>query len=114
MDRILYVLCRYNVNIMDGWHPFPATAIAESLKISVHKVRYHLKKLKQQGLVNSFYEGGQTEDGEVYCCWGWTITKKAFSTEEYKKAHEEERELCKKCFDIDIGDVGNLDAELDL
>lgn len=105
MDNILYKLCRHNVSIMDGWHPFPATAIANMLKISVHKVRYHLRKLKEQGLVESFYEGGQTEDGEVYCLRGWGITEKAKETKEYQKAHEEERELCKKCFDIDIGEI---------
>lgn len=110
MDEILYALCRYNVGIMESWHPFPATAIAEMLKISVHKVRYHLRKLKQQGLVESFYEGGMTEDGEVYCCWGWRVTNKAFNTDEYKKAHEEERELCKKCFDIDIGECQKFES----
>lgn len=104
MDEILYKLCRHNVDIMDGWRPFPATAIADSLNISVHKVRYHLRKLKEQGLVKSFYEGGQTEEGEVFCYWGWTITDKAFNTNEYKKACEEVIELCKKCFDIDIGE----------
>lgn len=103
MDEILYALCRHNVSIMDGWHPYPATAISKSLDIGVNKVRYHLRKLKKQGLVNSCHEGGMTEDGEVYCYWGWEITKNAFDTDEYKKAHEEERKLCKKCFDIDIG-----------
>ena len=29
---------------------------------------------------------------------------KAKETEEYKKAWKEERELCKKCFDMDIGE----------
>lgn len=90
---------------MDGWHPFPATDIAKILNMSVHKVRYHLRELKRQGLVNSFYEGGQTEDGEVFCFHGWTVTKNAYTTEEYKKAHNEERELCKECFDIDIGEL---------
>lgn len=104
MDEILYTLCRHNVSIIDGWHPYPATAIANKLKINVHKVRHHLRKLKQQKLVNSFYEGGQTEEGNIYCCWGWTITENAFSTEEYKKAYNEERELCKKCFNVDIGE----------
>ncbi len=105
MDKILYCLCKHCVGIMDGWRPFPATAIAEMLGISVHKVRYHLRKLKEKGLVKSFHEGGISEDGEVYCLWGWTITKKAYSTEEYKKAYEIEREICKKCFDIDIGEI---------
>lgn len=109
MDKILFALCRHNVSIMDGWHPFPATVISKMLNMSVHKVRYHLRKLKKQGLVKSFYEGGQTEDGEVFCYWGWTITDKAFATEEYQKAHEEERKLCIKCFNFDIGESGQVE-----
>ena len=106
MDEILYCLCRHCVGIMDGWRPFPATVIAETIGISVHKVRYHLRKLKAKGLVDSFHDGGITEEGDVFCYWGWTITKDAFSTEEYKKAHEKERDICKECFDIDIGENG--------
>ena len=66
MNTILYCLCCHCVGIMDGWRPFPATAIAQSLGMSVHKVRYHLRKLKAKGLVNSFHEGGITEDGDVF------------------------------------------------
>lgn len=109
MDEILYQLCRHNVGIMDGWHPYPATVIAEALGVSVHKVRYHLRKLKKKGLVESFHEGGMSEEGEVYCFWGWTITKAAHSTEEYKKAHEEERKIVKECFDFDIGEPDATD-----
>lgn len=105
MDEILYALCRHNISIMDGWHPLPATIIADVLDVSVHKVRRHLRQLKKQGFVNDCHEGGQTEDGQVYCYWGWTITDKALNTNEYKKAHDEERELCKKCFNIDIGEA---------
>lgn len=104
MDEILYTLCQHNVSIMDSWYPFPSTAIARSLGLSVGKVRYHLRKLKKQGLVNSFHYGGMTEDGEVFCLWGWTITENAESTQEYAKAYEKERKLCNKCFDIDIGE----------
>lgn len=109
MDEILYKVCRFSVSIMSGWHPYPATAIAKSLGISVHKVRYHLRKLKAQGLVKSIHEGGMSEYGDVFCYWGWTITDKARSTEEYKKAYAEERALCKKCFDIDIGEVSEVE-----
>lgn len=105
MDDILYTLCSHCVGIMDGWFPYPATEIAKRLNISVHKVRYHLKKLKELGFVESCHEGGMTEDGDVFCCWGWTITKKAFDTEEYKKAYAKERQICKECFDIDIGEI---------
>lgn len=103
MDEILYRLCRHEVNIMDGWHPFPATLIAEMLNMSVHKVRYHLRKLKQQGLVFSFYEGGMTDDGEVFCLHGWGVTSEGEKTAEYQKAYEEHRKLCLECFDIDVG-----------
>lgn len=67
MDEILYTLCQHNVSIMGGWCSFPATAIAKTLDMSVHKVRYHLKKLKQQGIVDSIREGGMTEYGELFC-----------------------------------------------
>ena len=46
MDKILYCLCSHCVGILDGWRPFPATIIAKNLGMSVHKVRYHLRKLK--------------------------------------------------------------------
>lgn len=108
MDEILYTLCRHNVSIMHGWHPFSATTISKTLGVSIGKIRYHLTKLKKQGLVNSFYEGGMTEDGDVFCYWGWKITEKAFSTEEYKKAFTEERALCKKCFTMDIGEFPSM------
>lgn len=87
---------------MDGWRPYPSTAIAKQMNISVGKVRYMLKKLKEQGLVESFREGGQTEEGQVYCMHGFGITEKAKETEEYKKAFDEEKKLCKKCFGIEI------------
>ena len=103
MDEIFYKLCRHCVSIMDGWHPYPATCIAETLGVSVHKVRYHLRKLKEEGLVYSFQEGGMEEDGQVFCLRGWGITRKAVDTKEYEKAFEKERELCKEYLGIDIG-----------
>lgn len=106
MDEILYCLCSHCVGILDGWRPFPATIIAKNLGMNVHKVRYHLRKLKARGLVNSCHDSGMTEDGEVFCYCGWTITKDAFSTEEYKKAYEKERDICKEYFNIDIGEMG--------
>lgn len=102
MNEVLYHLCRHNVSIMDGWYPYPSTALAKTTKLSVGKVRYQLKKLKEQKLVESFREGGQTEDGEVYCLRGFRITDKAKESKEYKKAYEEEKKICKECFGIEI------------
>ena len=53
MNEVLYTLCRHNVNIMNGWYPFASTAISKSLDISLYKTRKELKKLKEQGLVES-------------------------------------------------------------
>lgn len=105
MNEVLYTLCRHCVGIMDGWIPYPSTVIAKSLNMPVGKVRYQLKKLKTQGLVVNDSYGGQTEDGEVFCINGFTVTEKAEKTEEYIKAYNEERELCKRTLDIDIGEM---------
>lgn len=102
MNKVLYQLCRHCVGIMDGWHPYSSTDIARCLGISKGKAYYQLKKLKEQGLVKSCKEGGQTEYGDVFCLRGFTVTDKAKETEEYKMALQEEAEICKKCFDIDI------------
>lgn len=93
MDNILYTLCRHCVGIMDGWHPYPSTAIASQLGMPVGKVRYHLKKLKTQGMVESFHEFGS---------WGFGITDRAKESAEYKQAWEEENQLYKECFGVDL------------
>ncbi|WP_461818142.1 winged helix-turn-helix domain-containing protein [Faecalimonas sp.] len=80
-----------------GWHPYPATCIAESLDLSVHKVRYHLRKLKEQGLVYSFQEGGMEEDGQVFCLRGWELQGKQ-SIQRSMKRHLRKNENCAKNF----------------
>lgn len=103
MNEILYELCRHNVSIMDGWHPVPARLIAEHLNLTTNQARYRLRKLKQSGFANTCSE--LLGDEELMIPYhGWTITNKVKETEEYRKAWEEERELCKKCFDMDIGE----------
>lgn len=103
MNDVLYQLCRHNVSIMGGWHPVPARLIAEHLNLTTNQARYRLRKLKQAGFANTFSELLGDEE-RMIPYHGWTITDKAKETEEYKKAWEEERALCKKCFDMDIGE----------
>ena len=105
MNDVLYQLCLHCVSIMNGCHPFPSGYIAEELNLPFSKVVYRLRKLKRDGYVKSFYEGGRDEDGNVYCLHGWGITEKTKNTEEYKKAWEKEKAICKKCFDMDIGEL---------
>ena len=88
---------------MGGWHPVPARLIAEHLNLTTNQARYRLRKLKQAGFANTFSELLDDEE-RMIPYHGWTITDKAEETEEYKKAWEEERDLCKKCFDMDIGE----------
>ena len=88
---------------MDGWHPVPARLIAEHLNLTTSQARYRLRKLKQSGFANTCSE--LLGDEELMIPYhGWTITNKAKETEEYKKAWEEERALCKEYFGIDIGE----------
>ena len=103
MNDILYQLCRHNVSIMDGWHPVHARLIAEHLNLTTNQARYRLRKLKQAGFANTCSELLGDEE-RMIPYYGWTITDKAKETEEYKKAWGEERALCKKCFDMDIGE----------
>lgn len=101
MNDVLLILCKANVSIMDGWHPYPARSIAENLGITIHQARYQLNKLRKQGLVTVITETIGDEDGYLPYR-GWHITEKAEKTDEYKIALEREREICKSVFDIEI------------
>ena len=103
MNDVLYRLCRHNVSIMDGWRPFPSTCLSVVCKLSLYQTRKELKKLKEQGLVESCIDS-ISDDVGTSVLRGYHITEKAKETEEYKKAWQEEREICKECFGIDIGE----------
>lgn len=102
MNDVLFHLCRHYVSIMYGWVPMPSTVLCQTVGKSLYQTRKELKRLKEQGLVESVRHCNVTEDGN-YLLSGWKITDKAKETPEYKKAYEEEREICLKAFDIDIG-----------
>ena len=101
MNQILYNLCRHSLNIMDGWSPYPSTALSKNCGMSLYQTRKELKRLKQLGLVDSDIQTISDDEG-TYILRGYTITKEAEKTEEYKKAHAEEREICLKVFGMDI------------
>ena len=98
-NNVLYVLCRHCLNIMDGWYPYPSTAIAEQLGISLYQARKELKRLKELGLVVSTMNCIREEEG-TYIMRGYTITEKAKSTTEYKHAYEIEEKVRKEAFGI--------------
>lgn len=102
MNEVLYHLCRHCVSIMQGWIPMPSTCLSKTLGKSLYQTRKELKRLKEQGLIDSVRYCGVYEEGNYLMC-GYRITDKAKATQEYKKAWNEEREICKKVFGIDIG-----------
>lgn len=102
MNDILYHLCRHCVGIMDGWHPYPAWAIAKQCNISVSTARRRLRKLKQEGYVDTISEHASDQDRYAIPYNGWTVTKKAFDTPEYKAAEEKEKQICREVFGADM------------
>ena len=101
-NDVLYHLCRHCVSIVQGWIPLPSTVLSQDINKSLYQTRKELKKLKEQGLILSvrYCEVGEDRN---YLMAGYQITDKAKETPEYKKAWEEERQICKEAFGIDIG-----------
>ena len=103
MNEVLYALCRHCVCIMQGWIPMPSTLLSQILGKTLYQTRKELKRLKQQGLIESVRHCQVGEDRNYLMC-GYQITDKAKSTPEYEKAWNEERQLCKEALGIDIGE----------
>ena len=106
-EQIFSILCNHYCSAMDGWVPYPSTIIHKHMShLSLYKVRKLLKELKSEGLIDSsiYVETGDDLDRPILVR-GYEITKKALDTPEYERAWEAERELCKKCFEFDIGPV---------
>lgn len=101
MNEVLYHLCRHCVSIMNGFIPLPSTVLCKLCGLSLYKTRKELKNLKKQGYVVADRYTENTEERTILIN-GYTITDKAKETEEYKKAYQEERELCWEAFGIRI------------
>lgn len=97
----MYHLCRHAVGMMDGWHPYPAWAIAKQVGVSLSTARRRLRKLKAQGLVKTFSQPPDPESEFPLPYHGWGITNKAYQTEECKKAWEAEEKLLREAFGDD-------------
>lgn len=96
---------------MDGWIPYPSTCIAGTTGWRLYYVRKLLKELKQEGLIDSdlWVEPG---DERPILVRGYVLTEKGKNTDEYRQAWERERQLCKECFDFDIGEVDRYSGVL--
>jgi len=71
--------------MMDGWHPYPSTALSKATGLSLYKTRKILKELKAKGLVKSDREVIRDPEEGTAILNGYTITNKARETPEYKK-----------------------------
>ena len=103
-DRVFQILCDHYCSIMDGWIPYPSTCIAGSTGWRLAYVRKLLKELKKEGLIDSdlYVERGEERPILVR---GYTLTEAGKKTGEYKLAWEKEREVCRQCFNFDIGSI---------
>lgn len=106
MNEVLYQLCRHAVGIVDGWHPYPAWAIAKRAGISLSTARRRLRKLKKEGLARTFSEKADEDSKYSLPYHGWGITEKARETEEYEKAEREEFEICRKVWGMILHKYG--------
>lgn len=111
MNEVLYHICSHCVSIMQGWIPIPSTCLSQIMGKSLYQTRKELKLLKEQGLIESvrYCEVGEDRN---YLMSGYQITDKAKKTPEYKKAWEEERQICKKAFGIDIGEYEDAERQM--
>lgn len=101
MNDVLYYLCRHAVGVMDGWHPYPAWAIAKQVGVSLSTARRKLRELKKQGLARTFSETPDPESELTLPYHGWGITDKAYQTEEYQKAWCVEKKILIEVFGVD-------------
>lgn len=109
MNEVLFSLCRHAVSVMDGWIPYPSTVIAHVCGKSLYQTRKELNGLKAAGyVVSDRYIHIDPEEERPLIINGYTITERTKKTEEYRKAYEEERAICKDVFGIDIGACDTL------
>lgn len=104
-SKIFSILCEHSCRIMDGWIPYPSTAIQASMpSLTLYSIRKYLKELKNEGLIDSDLYVEQGEERPILIR-GWVVTDKGKLTAEYKLAHEVERRICRECFELDIGEL---------
>ena len=96
-DKVFTALCNHCVNIMDGWVPYPAWAIAQSCGLTIHQTRSELNRLRGMGLCTVDTMALDKED-YILPYRGWQVTRKAKGTQQYKDAELEEAKLCAECF----------------
>lgn len=104
-NDLLIMMCKLNADIPFGYDPkiYSIKRLADRMNCSEYMVRKRIKELEAEGLVCKDYDGGQDEDGNVYCYHGWSITEKAVKTELYKRierqAYREFADFMKRCDD---------------
>lgn len=85
--HLLYVLCKHDFDIgMFCYLPLPATHLSGVTGVTAHQVRYRLKKLKDEGLIDKACEIPTIAGERQPPVHGWRITEKARTTPEYAKA----------------------------
>ncbi len=92
-EAVLKWFCEQDAAICNHPSVFSCTWAAESLKISVRRVRKIMKQLEADGYVVKAHEGGWDDwTGKLYCIHGYAVTKKAQDTDYWKDYYAAEVE----------------------
>lgn len=90
-DSVLKFFCESDAMICRHPYVFPCTWCAESLKISLYRVRKAVKQLVTDGYLVKDSEGGWDEwSGHIYCLRGYSLTEKARQHQFWKDMNESE------------------------
>lgn len=98
-NRILYTLAMDDLNLVDTEKIFPTWILAtENPDKSLYAIRKALKRLKDEGLIQSVCACFWSEDYEHRIVRGWRVTDKARTTGIYADAKKDEMEIRREVF----------------
>ena len=90
-DELLLDMCKRTATVTMGYDPkiYSIPHLARCLNESKYRIRKLMKELEADGAVRRSYDGGIDDDGYPHCYHGWSITKKTYDSELYKKCDKE-------------------------
>lgn len=73
--------------------------MASNFGATQYNIRRCIKALVEDGLVTKAHDGGMDDDGRVFCCHGYTLTKKGAETDIYKECDRRAKEEIQRFLD---------------
>lgn len=89
---LLEKMCRLTAIVpAGGYDPniYSVNRMANTLAWTEHRTRLAMRELRANGLAKVSHEGGCDEEGKPWCIHGWSITRKAKESSQYKEIEKE-------------------------